>query len=162
VSLGKLITDTPGTITFTYLGQESGYNNIFHLTINGSNLFESNPVGTSISSAVSSPGAIGFSFEGNTGSFANNGGSWASGTSIGLIGTNLTVSEAAGGGTYAFVLGYNDSAGARHLGDWDDMVIGANLVAASPVPEPEIYAMMLAGLGLMGFVARRRHLGSSV
>jgi len=26
----------------------------------------------------------------------------------------------------------------------------------SPVPEPETYAMLLAGLGLMGFVARRR------
>lgn len=26
----------------------------------------------------------------------------------------------------------------------------------SPVPEPESYAMMLAGLGLMGFVAKRR------
>ena len=28
--------------------------------------------------------------------------------------------------------------------------------AAPPIPEPETYAMMLAGLGLMGFVARRR------
>ncbi len=27
---------------------------------------------------------------------------------------------------------------------------------SAPVPEPETYAMMLAGLGLMGFVARRR------
>jgi hypothetical protein len=27
-----------------------------------------------------------------------------------------------------------------------------------PIPEPEIYAMMAAGLGLMGFVARRRKL----
>jgi hypothetical protein len=26
----------------------------------------------------------------------------------------------------------------------------------SPIPEPESYAMMLAGLGLMGFIARRR------
>ncbi|ADI30844.1 protein of unknown function DUF1555 [Methylotenera versatilis 301] len=29
----------------------------------------------------------------------------------------------------------------------------------SPVPEPESYAMFLSGLGLMGFVARRRQLG---
>ena len=28
--------------------------------------------------------------------------------------------------------------------------------AATPVPEPETYAMILAGLGLMGFMARRR------
>jgi hypothetical protein len=32
---------------------------------------------------------------------------------------------------------------------WDDRAVSA-------VPEPETYAMMLAGLGLMGFVARRR------
>ena len=29
-------------------------------------------------------------------------------------------------------------------------------VPATPIPEPETYAMMLAGLGLLGFVARRR------
>jgi hypothetical protein len=34
------------------------------------------------------------------------------------------------------------------------LVTGETSVAA--IPEPEIYAMMLAGLGLMGFVARRR------
>ncbi|MBI1989245.1 MAG: PEP-CTERM sorting domain-containing protein, partial [Betaproteobacteria bacterium] len=31
---------------------------------------------------------------------------------------------------------------------------GGIILAA--IPEPETYAMMLAGLGLMGFVARRR------
>jgi PEP-CTERM motif len=31
-----------------------------------------------------------------------------------------------------------------------------NVVPAVPVPEPETYAMMLAGLGLLGFVARRK------
>jgi len=29
-------------------------------------------------------------------------------------------------------------------------------VALAPVPEPETYAMMLGGLGLLGFMARRR------
>ena len=32
----------------------------------------------------------------------------------------------------------------------------AGTMNAAPIPEPEVYAMMLAGLGLIGFVARRR------
>jgi len=43
---------------------------------------------------------------------------------------------------------------------------GGNLtvspVTVSPVPEPEIYAMMIAGLGLLGFAARRRQRGVAV
>jgi hypothetical protein len=33
---------------------------------------------------------------------------------------------------------------------------GPNFMYAVPVPEPETYVMLLAGLGLMGFVGRRR------
>jgi hypothetical protein len=38
---------------------------------------------------------------------------------------------------------------------------GGNLTV-TPIPEPEIYAMMAAGLGLMGFVARRRQRNGAV
>jgi hypothetical protein len=34
--------------------------------------------------------------------------------------------------------------------------IGSPGLVAAPVPEPETYAMLLAGLGLLGFVSRRR------
>jgi len=36
---------------------------------------------------------------------------------------------------------------------------GSLLSMAVPVPEPEIYVMMFAGLGLLGFIARRRQAG---
>jgi hypothetical protein len=33
---------------------------------------------------------------------------------------------------------------------------GGAVMMAAPVPEPETYGMMLGGLGLLGFLARRR------
>lgn len=36
------------------------------------------------------------------------------------------------------------------------VVVGTWDVTVTAVPEPETYAMLLAGLGLLGFVARRR------
>jgi hypothetical protein len=58
-------------------------------------------------------------------------------------------------------LGYNEIA-ASELGISGSDAYTLQRVAAqtlgfpAPVPEPETYAMMLAGLGLLGFVARRR------
>jgi hypothetical protein len=43
---------------------------------------------------------------------------------------------------------YNDNPGSYS--------VAATLSGAGPVPEPETYAMLLAGLGLLGFTARRR------
>lgn len=45
--------------------------------------------------------------------------------------------------------------------DWDGSKNNYNLISAdmvAAVPEPETYAMFIAGLGAMGFVARRRKL----
>ena len=151
VTLGKLVSDRAGTVTFTYLGNESGFVDSFSMYLGGpgQTLLESNAVGTSVSALIG-PGDLNFWFEGNTGQFAYNGGSWATGTSIGLI-TGATGSKV---GNYQYILGYNDSAGASRLGDWDDFVVGVTFVSA--VPEPETYAMMLLGLGAVGAMARRR------
>lgn len=135
------------TVTYTFLGQESGFNDKFYDILGGTTLLESNPIGTSVSSLVSTVGPLNFKFEGNTHKFAVNGGHWDRGTSIGLIGTNMHI----GSTTYQYILGYNDSAGSSHLGDWDDFVIGV-----SAIPEPETYAMMLVGLGLIGFSIRKQ------
>jgi len=54
-------------------------------------------------------------------------------------------------GNYDVAFTFNTTGGASK-----DIVIDSVYVVAAPVPEPETYAMMLAGLGLMGAVARRR------
>ncbi len=154
LGLGALETNEQGTITFTFLGEESGFNNKFHLTIGPTQTLSESPTGTQASAFVSSLGPVSFKFEGAVGSFAINGGAWSPGTSIGLIGSNMTVSSGLAAGNYQYVIGYNDSAGASTLGDWDDYVVGVNFTPA--IPEPEIYAMMGLGLGLMGWVGRRR------
>ncbi len=158
VALGSLNTDQLGTVTFTYLGNESGYNNRM-LTFNGVTILtESNTVGASVTSGVTQVGALNFKFQDNHNGTAVNGGSWTKNTSIGLIGTGMTVVAPGAAGTYAYVIGFNDGGGkGKTLGDWDDFVVGVNFTAAvTPVPEPETYAMLLAGLGLMGAIARRR------
>lgn len=155
LQLGELDATVAGTFTFTYLGNESSFQDAFHLLVNGSNLTESNNVGDAVSAFVATPGALNFRFEGAAGVYAQNGGVWHDSTSIALIGTGMTVTAGAAAGTYAFVLGYNDSYGEHHhLGDWDDYVVGVNFAPA--VPEPDSYAMTLAGLGLLGALARRR------
>ena len=54
-------------------------------------------------------------------------------------------------GSYALVIEGTTSGGGGIYTGW----LGA-LVQATPVPEPESYALMLAGLGVLGFVAKRR------
>lgn len=42
----------------------------------------------------------------------------------------------------------------------DQIALSVNFQAAPPIPEPETYAMLLAGLGLMGAIVRRRQRSS--
>lgn len=86
--------------------------------------------------------------------------SLASNTGVNVFGTwltSLTYSELSADPTqYKLVISGGKSSGVA--------AYGGNLTVApvTPVPEPEIYAMMAAGLGLMGFVARRRQRNGAV
>ncbi len=164
ISLGSLFADTPGKVTYTYLGSEAGFSNLFFAPASAASPEFVNhgvtTVGTSYTQTVNAPGLLDFKFVGAAPAQFVNGELPGQGNpmSIGLIAKNYTVTSGlAQGQSFAYVIGYNDSA--ANLADWDDMVIGVNI---APIPEPETYAMLLAGLGLMGFVARRRKKSASV
>lgn len=156
VQLGS-VTSGYGVITFTYLGQESGFTDSLGMLIAPfASLLETDVVGKSVSASFG-PGTVPFAFVDSNGGGAMNGGFWTGNNSIGLIATNFSVTNVPVGSlltmgqTFDLVIGYNDS-GVGH-DDWDDFVVGVNF---APIPEPETYALMLAGLGVVGFVARRR------
>jgi hypothetical protein len=46
---------------------------------------------------------------------------------------------------------------AKEHGGLSKNTLAVNIELTSAVPEPETYAMMLAGLGLLGWVGRRRN-----
>lgn len=60
------------------------------------------------------------------------------------------------GGLGTTLLSGNNGEMAMHVQGIGSNGDSAWYVATSPIPEPETYAMLLAGLGLLGFMARRR------
>ncbi|MEY8688988.1 MAG: PEP-CTERM sorting domain-containing protein [Leptothrix sp. (in: b-proteobacteria)] len=90
--------------------------------------------------------------------FANNGnGGWSFGTNL-LNGVATDTQFNAGAHSYSFAVTNNNSY-AVYLTNSDHTpltfsTMGVGSVAA--VPEPETYAMLLAGLGVLGFTGRRR------
>jgi hypothetical protein len=161
ISIGQLSGSEHAYVTYTYLGYDAGYRNLFYsaspYTPLSAEFVTRAPDATSIGASFTveaNAGLLGFGFEGLSPNQAlnNSSSTWAAGTSIGLIGRGVTF----GANTFDYVLGYNDS---YHHADWDDLVIGVNI---APIPEPETYAMLLAGLGLMGFVARRRKKAATI
>jgi len=146
---GNFSAGSDGTFSLTYLGQESLFDNGVRISINGGALTELNSVGDFVTGPMVTGQDLDFTF------FASDGTSVANGANGGdsdhpsfmLLGRDVATNR----GTFAYVLGYND--GADH-DDWDDFVVGLNPTA--PIPEPQTYALLLAGLGVVGFVARRR------
>jgi len=150
----KLVSDNPlDQITATFLGKEAAHINQFY--VNGSLIFNNLAAAPSSYGPFYASSPLNFKFrDADDGSqVSNGGGSLVDFASYVVLGTfdNGAFTKYTDSGHFDFVLGFND--GAKVDADYDDLVVG---IKVSVVPEPETYALMLAGLGIMGFVARRR------
>jgi hypothetical protein len=144
--LGFFTAGADGMFSLTYLGQESGYSDGVTIVVNGQTLTETSAVGSWITGPMSSGQLLDFKFFASGGDDVTNGGPVVGHSTFSLLGRNVQTQY----GSFEYVIGYND---AVHHDDWDDFVVGLNSV---PIPEPHIYALMLAGLGVIGWAARRR------
>jgi hypothetical protein len=148
-----MINTTAGILTATFLGFEAIDTDTFTFTLSSGTLSNKGAPGASISGPVSA-GPLNFTFadlfQGTTIGNGQNLGDFTSyavlGSFAGAAFTPFTL-----GGAYDLILGFND--GMRVDSDYDDIVVGLKVAA---IPEPETYALLLAGLGAMGFLQRRR------
>lgn len=150
----KLVSDNAlDQITATFLGKEAAHIN--QLYVNGGLVFNNLAAAPSTYGPFHAGSPLDFKFrDANDGSEVSNGGNLLAFASYVVLGTfdkAGTFTKYTKGGEFDFVLGFND--GYKVDADYDDLVVGMKV---SVVPEPETYALMLAGLGIMGFVARRR------
>ncbi|MEW6514355.1 MAG: PEP-CTERM sorting domain-containing protein [Pseudomonadota bacterium] len=131
---GKLATNEAGTVTYTLVGYDAAHFNVFHAA---DNLFDRFDVGSSFDALVA-PGTLKFSFvDFDVGVFARNGNWW-----------RIQMFKEDDG---SYLLGFDDSRFRRDF-DFDDMRVR---VSFAQVPEPVSYALLLAGLGLIGALTSR-------
>ncbi len=152
------VADSNASLDFVLKGYNTldGYNDyqdLFTLTINGTQTFSGsfNLGGGGSSDAVFGSGSAVTLNELNVDpvlDIGRNGGT----TTV----TGLKFNLLSGNNTFNFAYtapGFANGSSGQDLSDEGWGIASASVTA---VPEPEVYGMMLMGLGLMGFVARRR------
>ena len=143
-----MINTTAGILTATFLGFEAIDTDTFTFTLSNKGALNA-----SISGPVAA-GALNFTFADMfQGTAIGNGQNLGDFTSYAVLGSfaGSVFTPFTLGGQYDLILGFND--GLRVDSDYDDMVVGLRVAA---IPEPETYALLMAGLGAVGFIARRR------
>ena len=159
----------PGTLTVTFLGKEAGDLDVMSFNLGAQTLSNAAAVGSTLDIPLTGGAQVlNFLFKDTTsGSSVLNGGKVSDYASYAVLGTAVGQGNSPCGvatlcevftakvdGTpksFDLILGFND--GYRGDADYDDMVVGLSF---APVPEPQTYALMLAGLAATGLVVRRR------
>ncbi len=170
---GSLSTIGPGsgTLTFTFLGQESGFLNNLSLTVNSVvQTLTEGLIGSSISAVIDGAGSINFNFfsSGPSGTFGQFNNGDAAGTTLGFAVLKEFINNPSAGdianagfnnsttqGAFDFLLGFNDSAVGD--ADYDDFVVGVTF-KPNAVPAPAALPLLLTTLGLFGFGAYRKRI----
>jgi hypothetical protein len=134
----QVTLDTPGIFTDFYTFTLPSVNDVSSVAVSNNLLTFSNIPAGNVSLFLGTYGDANadtllnsYTFDGTTGS------------------TPHTVAGLSGGSSYYYEVSGN--ATGSHGGQYQ---FASSL---SPVPEPETYGMLMAGLGLMGFIARRRN-----
>jgi PEP-CTERM motif len=170
VNVGTLESSVAGTVTYTYIGSQAGYADTFSaansgapavIFTNGINtpanagaggtLTQCNTSCTSGAYTVSANTAIDFAF--NTPAPSPGGTTVSNGSNLSAVEPFFAEYIVPGGDT-AFLF-WNDN-GSRSDADFNDMIIEVNFTPSIATPEPSSYALLAAGLGMLGFMVRRR------
>ena len=163
------VSEAPASLTFTYLGKEAGHTNTFkYQSGNGGKTFNNTTSSafTSLFSVdVDNDNRLNLTFTDLNTSYVSKSGfskGSCSGAAVSICDPNnshfgfldlrpYTEVYESFGGDFDYLLLFNDD---WSDADYNDMVVGVKV--AAPIPEPETYALMMAGLGVVGFMARRR------
>lgn len=157
--LGDSLYAAGGTITATFEGSDAGYDSLLGLVVTSPS-YTSPLIFPNHSTAAGTTYTFGSFAAGTPLDFqlhvVTTGDIWhtgpASNNSDGIIHANVIFNWTSPGRTF---VGFEDLRGGGD-GDYNDHMFSFTNVAPT-VPEPETYAMLLAGLGLLGFMARRRN-----
>jgi MYXO-CTERM domain-containing protein len=133
-----------------------------YIDANTQNFGNHNSVANGASFATSANGGAAYAGVSNAlGGYAGKIGNFGGDTN-GLIGTNLSVWNIVRNGTNNLTTATATKLNIAGFNPYFNLSNTGALTYVAAVPEADSWAMLLAGLGLMGFIARRRTLGGLV